>query len=51
MRQLGDVPWEELDQAVAEMCARLNVHGAVSGLYDLYGAVAGEWGKAHRTGE
>ena len=51
MRQLSDVPWKELDQAMAEMCARLNVRGAVRGLYDLYAAVAGEWGKAHRTGE
>ena len=51
MRQLGDVPWEELDQAVLEMCARLNVRGAVTGLYDLYAAVAGEWGKAHTARE
>jgi hypothetical protein len=51
MRRLADVPWEELEQAVAEMCARLNVRGAVVGSYDLYAAVAGEWGKAHRAGE
>ena len=51
VRQLADVSWEEVAQAVTEMCARLNVDGAVTGLYDLYAAVAGEWGKAHRAGE
>ena len=48
VRRLADVPWEELCQAVADMCARLNVRGSVDGLYDLYSAVAGEWGKAHK---
>ncbi len=46
-RALADVSWQEVDQAVADMCARLRVPGAVPGMYDLYAAVAAEWGKAH----
>ena len=51
VRRLADVPWEQVSQAVADMCARLNVPGSVAGLYDLYAAVAAEWGKAHATRE
>jgi hypothetical protein len=47
--RLADVPWEQVRQAVADMCTRLNVPGAVPGVYDLYATVAGEWGKAHTT--
>ena len=46
-RALADVPWQEVDQAVTDMCAQLRVPGAVPGMYDLYAAVAAEWGKAH----
>lgn len=46
-RVLADVPWQEVDQAVADMCTQLRVPGAVPGTYDLYAAVAAEWGKAH----
>jgi hypothetical protein len=46
-RALADVPWQEIDQAVAGMCAQLRVPGAVPGMYDLYAAIAAEWGKAH----
>ncbi len=50
-RRLADVPWEELRQAVTQMCAGLSIHGSVDGLYDLYSAVAAEWGKAHQAEE
>lgn len=46
-RGLADVPWGEVEQAVADLCARLNIDGSVDGLYDLYAAIAAEWGKAH----
>jgi hypothetical protein len=51
LRTLDDVPWSELDRAVGELCARLGIQGSVDGLYDLYAAVAAEWGKAHRARE
>jgi hypothetical protein len=46
-RVLVEVSWEEIDQAVTDMCAQLRIPGAVPGMYDLYAAVAAEWGKAH----
>ena len=48
-RVLADVSWQEIDQAVTDMCAQLRIPGAVPGVYDLYAAVAAEWGKAHRA--
>jgi len=49
MRALADVPWQEVRQAVTDMCAQLRLPGAIPGMYDLYAAVAAEWGKAHRA--
>jgi len=46
-RALADVSWQEVDQAVTDLCAQLRVPGAVPGIYDLYAAIAAEWGKAH----
>ena len=48
-RALDDVPWPEVHQAVMDMCAQLRVPGTVPGMYDLYAAIAAEWGKAHQA--
>ena len=45
MLQLSDLTWQEIRQAVADMCEQLNIPGATQN-YDLYAAVAREWVKA-----
>lgn len=48
MLQLTDISWQEVRQAVADMCERLDTCGATRD-YDLYVAVAKEWVKAHKA--
>jgi len=48
-RPLAAVPWQEVRRAVTDMCAQLRVPVRVAGQYDLYAAVAAEWGKSHQA--